>query len=112
MRSITQEKGVDVVLEASGGDMLEQSLGVAAPFARVIVFGAASGQSATLSQSALDRLLYNPVPNQTLTGFNIGDWFQHKPHIAGAALGELIGDVLQRKIELPRITPLPLSASE
>jgi NADPH:quinone reductase-like Zn-dependent oxidoreductase len=111
-RSFTAGKGIDVVLEATGGSALEQSLAVAAPFARIIVFGAASGQSATLSQDALDRLFYNPVSNQTLSGFNIGDWFQHKPHIAGAALGELIGDVLQGNISLPTITPLPLADAQ
>ena len=112
VRSLTGGRGADVVLEASGGDLLEQSLAVAAPFARVIVFGAASGRSATLSQRALDRLFYDPVPNQSLSGFNIGDWFQRRPKAAGAALGELIGDVLQGEIRVPRITALPLSEAQ
>jgi NADPH:quinone reductase len=108
VREITGGAGVDVALEASGGPTLEQTLSCLAPFGRLVVFGAASGLSATLSPAALDQFLYAPAPNQTLIGFNVGGYFAQRPAVAAAALGELIEDVLAERIGLPNIQTLPL----
>ena len=39
MRELTGGRGVDVALEATGGDMLDRTLGVLAPFGRCVVHG-------------------------------------------------------------------------
>jgi NADPH:quinone reductase-like Zn-dependent oxidoreductase len=36
-------RGVDVVLEAVGGAMLHESIGLLAPFGRAVVYGASAG---------------------------------------------------------------------
>ena len=36
-------RGADVILEAVGGEMLHQSIGLLAPFGRAVVYGAAAG---------------------------------------------------------------------
>ncbi|MEL6760481.1 MAG: zinc-binding dehydrogenase, partial [Myxococcota bacterium] len=58
VRELTDDKGVDVALEASGGPCVEQTLRCLAPFGRLVVFGAASGKTATLSLAAIEHLLY------------------------------------------------------
>jgi NADPH:quinone reductase-like Zn-dependent oxidoreductase len=109
VRALTGGRGVDVALEASGGETLEATLRCLAPFGRLVVYGAASGTSARLSAEAQERLLYAPAPNQSLIGFNVGGWFAERPQAAGAALGELIQDVLGGQVKLPPIRTLGLA---
>ncbi len=45
VHQITHGRGVDVALDAIGGDILQPSLAALAPFGRLVVFGALSGQS-------------------------------------------------------------------
>jgi NADPH:quinone reductase-like Zn-dependent oxidoreductase len=108
VRELTGGAGVNVALEASGGAALEQTLSCLAPFGRLVVFGAASGRSATLSPAALDQFLYAPALNQALIGFGVGWYFLERPTIAATALGELIADVMAERIRLPDIQTLPL----
>lgn len=112
VRELTGGVGVDVALEASGGPALEQTLSCLAPFGRLVVFGAASGRSGTLSHAALAQFLYAPAPNQALIGFNVGGYFVGRPAVAAAALGELIEDVMAERIRLPDIQTLPLQQAE
>jgi NADPH:quinone reductase-like Zn-dependent oxidoreductase len=108
VQALTEGVGVDVALEASGGATLEQTLSCLAPFGRLVVFGAASGRSGTLSPAVLEQFLYAPAPNQALVGFNVGSYFTARPAVAAAALGELIEDVVARRIRVPAIQTLPL----
>lgn len=107
----TDGRGVDVLLEASGGEVLAQGLRALAPFGQAIVYGAASGQSAALDPATLERFLYAPAPNQSIAAFNVGGWFMQRPQEAGAALGELIGLVAQGVVRTPAIRTLPLAAA-
>jgi NADPH2:quinone reductase len=43
VKEFTAGRGVDIVFESIGGDSLAQDIDVAAPFARIVVFGSASG---------------------------------------------------------------------
>ncbi|MHA6261295.1 quinone oxidoreductase family protein [Sporosarcina sp. CAU 1771] len=60
---VTDGKGVDVVLEMVGGDIFHKSLECLASFGRLVIFGAASGQS---SQFHARQLMKR---NQTVSGF-------------------------------------------
>lgn len=108
---LTDGVGVDVALEASGQSTLEETLRCLAPFGRLVVFGAASGVSATLGSDTLDRWLYAPAANQQITGFNIGGWFMAKPQETGAAMMELFGKIASGHVRSPAITTLPLSSA-
>ncbi len=112
MRELTGGKGVDVALEASGGPVLRETLSCLNSFGRLIVFGTASGVSAHLDSAAIDQLFYAPARNQSITGFNIGGWFMERPASAGAALVELMQDVLAGRIHLPAIRTLSLSEAQ
>lgn len=113
VRRATDGRGVDVLLEASGGPLLAQGLHALAPFGRAVVYGAASGRSAALDAATQERFFYAPAPNQSLIAFNVGGWFMERPQAAGAALGELVGLVAQGVLATPTIQRLPLAqASE
>lgn len=91
VRELTAGRGVDVALEAAGGDSLDRTLTTLAPFGTAVVYGMASGSPGHIQQSTLEHLLYRPSLSPTLTVFNLGLHFGLKPDIAGAALGRLIG---------------------
>lgn len=108
VRELTGGRGVDVLLEANGGDALARGLRALAPFGRAVVYGAANGRDAVLDAGSLRALLYAPAPNQSLAAFNVGGWFMHRPREAGAALQELIGLVLSGVLQVPAVQALPL----
>ena len=60
---LTDGKGVDVALEMVGGDIFRNTLKCLAPFGRVVVFGAASGETSPLQAGELMRR------NQSVIGF-------------------------------------------
>ena len=94
--------GVDVLLEMTGGPILEQGLSALAPYGRAVVYGSAQDAPRGLSQAALDRWLSNPALNQEILAFNLGALFGFKPERAGEAMQRLIGYVLAGQVR-PRI---------
>ncbi len=109
VRRATDGRGVDVLLEASGGNLLAQGMAALAPFGRAIVYGAASGQAAALDAATLERFFYAPAPNQSLVAFNVGGWFLERPQRAAEVLGELIGLVVSGIVATPTIQRMPLA---
>ncbi|MDS9471589.1 quinone oxidoreductase [Sporosarcina pasteurii] len=63
IRELTGGKGVDVALEMVGGDIFNKTLKCLAPFGRLVIFGAASGEHAALNPGQLMRR------NQSVIGF-------------------------------------------
>jgi NADPH:quinone reductase len=108
VRRATDGRGVDVLLESSGGDSLAQGLSALALFGWAVVYGAASGVNARLDAAMIERLFYAPAPNQSLAAFNLGGWFIDRPQRAGAALGELLGLVAAGAIHTPPLTCMKL----
>lgn len=101
VRGFTAGAGVDVALEATGGDTLDQTLRALAPLGIAVIYGMASGQRGRISDDTLDRLFYRPSLGQTLTVFNLGVYFGLRPQLAGAALGQLIDWVTTGKVNIP-----------
>ena len=106
---LTGGRGVDVALEMSGPARLTETLGILAPFARLVVYGSASGTVEGLDAAALEPLLYDPAPSQILTGFNLGVWFEHRPSEVVAALQRLIGWIAGGQVVAPAVHAMPLS---
>jgi NADPH:quinone reductase-like Zn-dependent oxidoreductase len=77
-------RGVDVILEAVGGDILHTSIGLLAPFGRVVVFGASAGEFTSVPVRSLAAL-------KTLTGFSLLAWRATAPEQARADITELTG---------------------
>ncbi len=95
----------------SGPARLNETLTILAPFARLVVYGSVSGTVDGLDPAALRPLLYDPAPSQTLTGFNLGVWFEHRLPDAAAALERLVGWISTGQVATPAVQALPLSAA-
>lgn len=63
VRELTGGKGVDIALEMVGGEIFHQTLKCLAPFGRLVIFGAASGEEANLNAIQLMR------KNHSIVGF-------------------------------------------
>jgi NADPH2:quinone reductase len=109
VNQLTGGRGVDVALEMSGPARLAETLDILAPFGRLVVFGSVSGSDAGIDRAALERLLYDPAPSQSLIGFNLGTWFEERPAQTIAALQRLVGWVTSGAIAAPTVEVLPLS---
>lgn len=108
VRDLTGGAGVDAALEMTGGERLAQTLGTLAPFGKMVVFGSVSGVVGRLDENALKPWLYDPAPNQSVLGFNLGPWFESRLPVAVAALQQLVGWVAsgQLKVAVSRTFPL------
>jgi NADPH:quinone reductase len=74
--------GVDVALEAVGGPMLHESIGLLAPFGRAVVFGASAGDLTSVPVRGLFAL-------KSVTGFSLLAWRTADPVRARADIAEL-----------------------
>ena len=93
--------GLDLVLEAVGGEMLHQSVGLLAPFGRAVVFGASAGDLTSLPVTSLFAL-------KTAAGFSLLAWRAANADQARLDLAELTG--LFQAGELRAVTTsLPLA---
>ncbi|MFJ1610057.1 zinc-binding alcohol dehydrogenase family protein [Streptomyces sp. NPDC088253] len=109
VRELTGGVGVDGALEMSGPARLAQTLRALAPFGRLVVLGSVSGTTEGLDPAALAPLLYDPAPSQSLIGFNLGIWFEHRLPEAGEALHRLVGWVASGEVRTPATQSLPLA---
>jgi NADPH:quinone reductase-like Zn-dependent oxidoreductase len=76
--------GVNVVLEAVGGDTLHRCLGLLAPSGRAVVFGASAGELGSIAVRSLFGL-------KTVTGFSLLAWRAAAPEQARADIAEIAG---------------------
>jgi NADPH2:quinone reductase len=89
LRGANAGKGVDIILEMTGGAVFDQSLAALAPFGRLAIFGMASRTQPT------------PIVPATLMGHStavIGFWLMHvaqRPAMLGAAITDLMGLIAQ-----------------
>lgn len=109
VRDLTNGRGVDVLLEMSGGQIFAQGLGCLAPFGRCIVYGVASGEPLSFDEATILRFFYNPSLNQSIHVFNLGLWFGMRPQAAARAMGDLIGYVASGQVKVQVSHQLPLS---
>jgi NADPH:quinone reductase-like Zn-dependent oxidoreductase len=76
--------GVDVVLEAVGGETLHRCVGLLAPSGRAVVFGASAGELGSVPVRSLFGL-------KSVTGFSLLAWRAADPEAVRAGLTELTG---------------------
>jgi NADPH2:quinone reductase len=106
---LTEGKGVDVALEMNGPIHLGETLGILAPFGRLISYGAVTGSVDGFNPATMIPLLYDPAPSQILTGFNLGIWFEHRLAQAVASLQRLVGWIASGQVHTPAVSPMPLA---
>ncbi len=102
VREFTGGKGVDVVWETTGGEVVNQALDTLAVFGRMIFLGQSSGQSASIDPWRLT------APNLTVTGVYINN-YAADPILISEAITELIGYIMAGKVKVQVGHVLPLS---
>jgi NADPH:quinone reductase-like Zn-dependent oxidoreductase len=94
--------GLDVALEAVGGEMLHKSIGLLAPFGRVVAFGASAGDLTRVPVTSLFAL-------KTMSGFSLLAWRAANPERARADIAELTGLFGTGRLHAAAQTTLPLA---
>ncbi len=93
VKNATGDKGVDIILEMAGGQIAGQNLQCLAPFGRMVVYGAASGQTAQFSGI---QLMYK---NQAIIGYWLTSQLRRPERIAQAVM-ELMQYLSSGNLEL------------
>jgi len=93
--------GLDVILDAVGGEMLHTSIGLLAPFGRAVVYGAAAGDLTSVPVTSL-------FPLKTVSGFSLLAWRAADPERARADVAELTGLLVAGRLRIAATT-LPLA---
>ncbi|MEW2122027.1 zinc-binding dehydrogenase [Streptomyces sp. NPDC005474] len=75
-------RGVDVVLDSVGGETLQRSFDVLAPFGRIVIYGAASGELTSLPVTNLFAL-------KSVAGFSLVAWRVADPEQARREMTEV-----------------------
>jgi NADPH2:quinone reductase len=102
VKQATGGKGADIILEMAGGEIARQSLQCLAPFGRMVVFGAASGE---IVQFSGIQLMYK---NQSIIGYWLTAWLSRPDRIA-AASRDLMGYLASGKLHIIVGNTFPLA---
>lgn len=105
IKEITEGKGVDLALEMVGGSVFNDTLKTLAPFGRLVIFGAASGEQATFAPGQLMKR------NQSVIGFFLPQ-IMRKPELFQKSFQELLEymDSGQLKLTIGGTYPLEQAA--
>jgi NADPH:quinone reductase-like Zn-dependent oxidoreductase len=94
--------GVDVVLDSVGGPVLRQSLDLLAPYGRIVVYGAASGELSAVPVTDLFAL-------RSVAGFSLLAWRAARPDAARAEVAEIAEHARAGRLHTAVHTRLPLT---
>ena len=109
-REATGGRGVDLVLESVGGDVLSGSLDALRPSGRLVSVGASSGHST--KRFRLHTLFELGI---TVSGFTLGTWLEHTPELVTPSVDRVLAElargtvrpVVGRVFAQPRRRPRP-----
>ncbi|MGP4107876.1 quinone oxidoreductase family protein [Virgibacillus sp. L01] len=93
VRDLTDGEGVDVALEMVGGEVFHKTIECLAPFGRLVIYGAASGEQAKFYPGLLMKR------NQSVVGFFLPQ-IMRKPKLFQDSLSELLTYVQKGELEL------------
>jgi NADPH:quinone reductase len=93
VKNATGSKGADIILEMVGGTIAEQCLQCLAPFGRMVVYGAASGQ---ITQFSGIQLMYK---NQAIIGYWLASQLSRSERITQAIM-DLMQYLSKGKLEI------------
>jgi len=94
VNEITDGEGVDLILDAVGGETTQESLECLSHFGRMVAYGAASGRP---GQPDTGTLLFN---NQTVIGYHLGQAIERTPQRVLGAVGDLTDRLVSGDLEV------------
>lgn len=93
VRAVTQGRGVDIVLEMTGGEVARQCMQLLAPFGRSVVYGVASREPWIVNTEEM------PPRNVSVTGFYLRSFLGERAAIE-ALLAEFAGFVEEGRLKI------------
>ncbi|HEY0806015.1 MAG TPA: zinc-binding dehydrogenase [Pseudonocardiaceae bacterium] len=99
---VAAPQGVDVVLDSAGGTILRQSIDILAPFGRVVMYGAASGDLVDVPVRSLFAL-------KSLAGFSLLAWRAANPEQARQEMTEVADLFVDGRLRAAVHARLPLT---
>ncbi len=94
VKRATNGRGADIILEVVGGKIAAQSLQCLAPFGRMVVIGAVSGQPAQFTGLQLMN------KNLSVVGYWLTTWANYHPDRLAAATAELMRFLASGKLHI------------
>lgn len=91
VRAATDGRGVDVVLETVGGDILTKSVALTAQFGRLVFYGSAGGDVQPIHPLMLSRM-------KTVAGFALYAMLHNKPEAIAAGQRDLLDMIATGKV--------------
>lgn len=95
--------GVDVVLDSVGGEVLRHGLDLLAPYGRLVVYGAASGDLPTIAGLPL------MLAHRYVTGFSMGSLTQYRPAEFRRLTAEIVGHVVAGRLRTAVHATVPMT---
>lgn len=96
VREVTAGRGVDLVLESVGGDVLERSFDCVRPGGHLVSVGASSG--ASTRRFRLQSLFELGI---SVSGFTLGRWIEHNPDLVAPSADRVLS-----LLEAGRVRPV------
>ena len=94
IKSMTEDKGVDVILNPIGAGTIGQDLECLAPFGRLVVFGELGDGPATLSKNSLY------TANKSILGSSFGHYRRYRPTVERESMDLVIEFLAAGKIDV------------
>jgi len=85
VHQVTGGRGMDLVVESVGGDVLARSFDCVRPAGRLVSVGASSGRST--SRFRLQTLFETGI---TVGGFTLGLWIEHNPELIAPSVSRIL----------------------
>jgi NADPH2:quinone reductase len=101
--ALTDDKGVDVILNPLAGEILKRDLGCLAPFGRLLCFGNASGAPASFSSNQLQGSC------RSVLGFSFGTLRHNRPQKVRGIMQAVIALLAEGKIRMITGRQFPLA---
>ncbi|MBD0690558.1 zinc-binding alcohol dehydrogenase family protein [Streptomyces sp. CBMA123] len=95
-------RGVDVVLDSVGGEVLQRSLELTAPLGRVVLYGAADGEPGSVPAARLFGL-------RTAVGYSLNAWRAARPDLARRDVDEAVEHFAAGRLRTTVHARLPLT---
>lgn len=99
---LTGGAGADLILDSVGGPTLERGLTCLAPFGRLVAFGQAGGQPASVPAPGLHRL------GRAVIGYSSGQYRKLRPEALRPGVQAALGLVLGGQVQVPAHARFPL----